>query len=381
MFGFKIHKYSIGLDISDLNLKAVQLSQSGKKIKVQALSRVDLPKGIIERGSIKDKQVVLSALETLLKKPTYGSFTANQVVACLPETRTFIKQITVEKGPNKLENIIESEIEKYIPMSVNEICYDWQVINEQADDYQILIGAAPNHIVEQYIDLVKSARLEISALEIEAMPICRSLLVEESAKTKLDNNNENAYGIIDIGAKRTSLIVYTNSSIAFTISLPISGEEITERIAKTLEITRDQAEKAKIICGFDKSNARGIISDILADMVQNLVGRINDAIEYYAKNYPNFPSIKKLYIAGGGANIKNLCEILSKELNIEVVKGNPFLNIDETEEKFGKNLLETHNLNNKTISDVEGKLSSKQSSSISYTTSIGLALRNIFLMK
>ncbi|HOZ56410.1 MAG TPA: type IV pilus assembly protein PilM [bacterium] len=379
MFNFKNSKNIIGLDISDLNFKAAQLTQSGKKIKIQALSRIDLPKGAIERGSIKDEGVAATALRDLLSKPYFGSFSSNQVVACLPETRTFIKLIDVAKGPNTLENIIESEIEKYIPMSVNEIYYDWQTIKETDDNYSVLIGAAPKHIVNQYIELIRSAKMEVSALEIEAIPICRSLLVEESSKN--GGPSEIAFSVIDIGAKRTSLIVYANGSVVFTLSLPISGEEITERIAGTLEITRDQAEKAKIICGLDKTNARGIIGDILSDIIQELIAKINDAFEYYSKNYSELPPIKKIVICGGGSNIKNLNEILAKDLNVEVIKGDPFANIDETENEFGKILLETHSLKNKKMTEITTKYSVKQSSSINYATSIGLALRNIFLAK
>jgi type IV pilus assembly protein PilM len=379
MFNSK-KKSSIGLDISDLNLKAVQLASSGNKINIQALGRVNLPKGIIERGSIKDRNVVINALKSLFDKPSYGSFNTNQVVACLPETRTFIKLIYIEKGPNNLSDIIESEVEKYVPLSISEIYYDWQIIKESDDRYEILIGAAPQHIVNQYIDILQSAKLEVSALEIEAMPICRSLLAEESQKVDASLPPAST-AIIDIGAKRTSLIIYADNAIAVTLSLPISGEEITDRIASTLEINKDQAEKAKIICGLDKNNAHGIINNILSDMIRELTGCLVDATEYFSKNYPNLPTIKKIYTCGGGSNIKSLEEILSQNLNLEVVKGNPFANITETEEKFGKNLTETHNLQNKDIIDSKGKLTVKQSSSLSYATAIGLSLRNIFLIK
>ncbi|MCX6796777.1 MAG: type IV pilus assembly protein PilM [Candidatus Falkowbacteria bacterium] len=379
MFKIKNKKSTIGVDISDLNLKAVQLVQSGHKIKIQGLSRIDLPKGIIERGQIKDKQVFISAVHDLLTKTLFGSFNTDQIVACLPETRSFIKLITVEKGANPLESIIEAEIEKYVPLSASEMYYDWQIIKEQNEDYQILIGAAPQQITNQYIDALKSAKLDITALEIEAMPICRCLLMEESPK--YNGSQDNAYGIIDIGAKRTSLIVYASNTIAFTLSMPISGEEITEKIANALDINRDQAEKAKIICGLDKNNARGIIHDILSDMIQDLTNRLIDALNYYGKNYPGWPAIKKMIVCGGGANIKSLTEILTAALQIEVVKGNPFINISETEENFGKHLVEIHNIKDKKITNINNKLSITQSASVSYSTAIGLSLRHIFLVK
>ena len=53
--------------------------------------------------------------------------------------------------------------------------------------------------------------------------------------------------------------------------MPISGQDITDSIARTLDIKPIQAEKAKIICGLDETRAKGIIKNILADIIEELV--------------------------------------------------------------------------------------------------------------
>jgi len=73
----------------------------------------------------------------------------------LPETKTFIKLIEVSKTPNPISETIEHEIEKHIPVPINEIFYDWQIIDERANKQRILIGVAPQNIVNQYISLIK----------------------------------------------------------------------------------------------------------------------------------------------------------------------------------------------------------------------------------
>jgi len=115
-------------------------------------------------------------------------------------------------------------------------------------------------------------------------------------------------------------------------------------------------------------------------MIQDLIGKLSDAFDFYNKNYPELPPIKKLLIGGGGANIKGLPEILSSSLSVEVVKSDPFVNIDDFESNLSKTLVETHNLKSEKISDTS-KLSTKQSSGLSYVTAIGLAERNLFLAK
>ena len=374
----KSSNYPIGLDISDLSLKLVQLIKTRNKIKIQALGKINLKKGLIENGEIKDKPAVIEAIHKLIAKPKVGSVTANEVVACLPDTKTFIKLIEIEKTPNNLIDIIGAEIEKHIPLTIKEINYDWQIIEEKRDKYSVLIGAAPQNIVNQYIDLLNEANLSISALEIESTAICRSLLAVENPefKGKFDKN----YSIIDIGAKRTSMTIYSQNTIVLSISIPISGQEITERIAKTLEIKNEQAEKAKIICGLDKNKAQGIIHKILSNIINELNHKIKDTLEFYHNHYPDRGPINEILLCGGGSKVKNIDQIISQSINIDTKKGNTFINLPEPDKKFTQNFLETHNLNMDFLKNKKNKnVSIKQDSSLSFTTAIGLALRNIFI--
>jgi len=252
-------------------------------------------------------------------------------------------QLIKKKTPNNLIDIIGAEIEKHIPLTIKEINYDWQIIEEKRDKYSVLIGAAPQNIVNQYIDLLNEANLSISALEIESTAICRSLLAVENPefKGKFDKN----YSIIDIGAKRTSMTIYSQNTIVLSISIPISGQEITERIAKTLEIKNEQAEKAKIICGLDKNKAQGIIHKILSNIINELNHKIKDTLEFYHNHYPDRGPINEILLCGGGSKVKNIDQIISQSINIDTKKGNTFINLPEPDKKFTQNFLETHNLN------------------------------------
>ncbi|MDO8260499.1 MAG: pilus assembly protein PilM, partial [Candidatus Magasanikbacteria bacterium] len=265
----KKSKFPIGLDISDLSLKLIQLKQKHGKIKIQALGRQVLPKGVIENGEIINEEELLKAINKIITKPKYGTVSSDEVIACLPETKTFIKTIRIDDNPNKISDIVEHEIEKHIPFSIDEMYYDWQTIKKSENYSLVLVGAAPKKIVDQYTQLLNNAKLSIRALEIEPISICRCVLPEES--TKFDRKISKNYAILDIGAKRTSIIIYANNTVITSISLPISGEETTEKIAKTLEISHDQAEKAKVICGLDKEKAQGVISEILCEKIDNLV--------------------------------------------------------------------------------------------------------------
>jgi len=373
--------YPLGLDISDLSLKLVQLNKVGSKIKIQALGKVSVPEGLIVEGEIKNEEEVADIIKKLISKPKCGKVSSDMVVACLPETKTFIKLIEVEKTPNNLADVIETEIEKHVPLLIDEIYYDWQVIGEREDVQLVLIGAAPKKIVNQYTNLLDKAKLSVEALEIEPMSLCRSLLAEELPNFKGEFNKN--YAIIDIGATRTSLVVYAKNTILFTVSMPISGEKITENIAASLEIEKEQAEKAKIICGLDEAKASGIINKVLAGMINDLNERVNEILEFYGNHFPQYGPISEILLCGGGANIKDIDKIISKFSFIKVAGGDALVNLGEAKNKFIELLSETYSLDvalpNNKKNKSESNLSITQDSSLTFATATGLALRGIFI--
>lgn len=370
--------FPIGLDISDLSLKLAQLKKTGDKIKIQAINKIALPNGILENGEIRDKEKAIKAIREIMEKPKYGKVTSSEVVACLPETKTFVKLIEVMKTSGNTREAMEAEIEKHVPLAIDEIYYDWQIIEDLPDKQLVLMGAAPRAIVNQYTDLLDGAKLSISALEIEPVSICRSLLAEEHNKFKGERKNN--YGIIDIGAKRSSLTVYAKNTILFSFSMPVSGEEITKKIAEILKIELPQAEKAKIICGLDETMARGIIKDILYGMIKNLVSKINESLMFYNYHFPQYGPLDEIILCGGGANVKNLCEIISEYINIKVNLGNVFKNLNEEQNKLQGLLSETHTLGSNFFSKNSGKGAKlTQDTSLNFATAIGLALRGVFI--
>ena len=377
MFLNRIKNSSIGLDISDLSLKMVVVKQANGRNKIQAMGRTELPAGLIEGGEIKNAKAVADKIKGLVAKPKFGSVNTNEVAACLPETKTFVKLIRVEKDETELARKINSEIEKHVPMSVGEIYYDWQVTGETDNAYSVLIGAAPRYIVNQYIDLLRMAGFSVVALEAEPVSICRALLREESPRPP---GNGGTYAIIDIGAKRTSMIIYAEKTVVTSVSMPISGNDVTARIAKILNIDRDQAEKAKIICGLDKQKAEGIIFEILSDTTKQLLKKIKGALSFYRTHYRDLGPVRKILLCGGGSNVKNLDRIISESTSIETGSGDPFTNLDKLDENLSKNFIESHDLKFNFIKNRgDANLSVTQNSSLTYATAIGLALRDIFI--
>lgn len=349
---FEPQQEYLGLDISDRSLKAVQFRHTiTNRLKLAGLSQVDLPAGVLVDGELKQPEQFTQALTTLLTKPEVGKFTTTYTIASLPETKTFIKLIDVPKmSQEELPQAIRWEAEHHIPIPIDETYWDWQSIGKPAKSnarQPILLGVAPRTTVDTLNQVLLDAKLIPTALEIEAVAIARSLLPF--------SDSPDSTMLIDIGATRTSLIVSDQDCIQFTVSVPLSGLRITETISSTLNLTLEQAEKAKIICGLDPKKCHGAMGEILHQVMDDLLQRVHEAINFYREHFPTNQPIKEIILCGGGANFKYIDDYLSDKMKLPVRRGNPWRN-------FGK---------------MPAPL--KQSELLSYTTAIGLTLRALSL--
>jgi type IV pilus assembly protein PilM len=381
-------KNTIGIDISNGSIKMAEMFKNKDKIGIKALGKIFLPGNAVNDGLIADQEIVIKKLKEMLLSPFLGKFTSDECSFSLPDSVSFIKLIEIEKTASKIENAIKEEITKHVPFDINDLAYDWQIIKDpglQKDTESVLFGACRKQILDEYIDTLSRAGFKIAGAEIESQAICRSLLAEESSRFKgvFDKN----YAIIDIGMEKTNMAVYSHNCILFSLDVPISGSEITEKISKTLNLSEDQAEKAKIICGLDENKADGIIMNILSENINELKNKIDENINYYNCHFPERGQINSILLCGGGANIKNIDKLIKDFTKIETNIADVFINCEMVSSKDRQQLIETHRIDlsadKKPIADGGLKNSnvftSTQNSSSSFAAAVGLSLRGLFL--
>jgi type IV pilus assembly protein PilM len=207
-----------------------------------------------------------------------------------------------------------------MPLDINDIYFDWQPIKTNAAEQSVLVGASPKYIVDSYFNILTKAGLTPIALEIEAASIAR-LLIEH-------NGEPEPQIIIDMGASRTGLFLYDEGMIKFTISLPISGDLITQLIAESLEMDKEKSEKAKIVCGLDRTKCHGALLSIMGNALDELAEQINKAVIFYRANFANANRIEKLILCGGGANFLGIAEVLKEKTALNVSISDPLKRLD-----------------------------------------------------
>ncbi|HTM68966.1 MAG TPA: pilus assembly protein PilM [Candidatus Binatia bacterium] len=341
---------TFGLDIGDRTFKLVQVRRGrGKRpYKLIAWNSVDVPEGVMERGDIKDMDKAVEHIARLVRTAK-GSLRGRACVACLPEAKTFIKIIEIPAGSSEadLRRAVIREIEQNIPLPPEDIYYDWQVLEEreavpreeaaapepetpavpvpsaaQKPPMKVLMGAAPKNLVDDYTTMLERAGLAPVALEIEAMAISRAIVPE-------DEEIDEALGILDIGATRSSLVIYDAGALQMSISIPISGIAITKLVSESLSVSFDDAELLKRECGLDATRCEDKMWKILLPLIDDMTEKIRNALRFYKIGFPQGKKIERLYLCGGGAQFREIDTVLSRKLTIKARRGDAVANLDQ----------------------------------------------------
>ncbi|MEI6288062.1 MAG: type IV pilus assembly protein PilM [bacterium] len=310
---------SFGLDISQRDIRLVQLAKHGKKVDIQLYSELHLPVGCLEAGEIKNPKVFLESLKKLMHTKHGRGHLSDEVITVLPEQKTFMKIFDLPKENISVREQIVKILPQHLPFDPESMYFDFQVIKREPTRRTVLVGACAKTIVNSYFEILNQAGLSVVAMEIEASVIDR-LLIEY-------NDEKDPQIIIDFGANRSGLFLYDQGSIKFTVSLPVSGIKTDQLIASTLSLDLEKAEQAKIACGMDPAKANGAICDILNKIVEEVAVSVTQAINFYDNNFPEHQRPAKIVLCGGGANMYNINQTLQNKIGLPTIISDPWKNI------------------------------------------------------
>jgi type IV pilus assembly protein PilM len=341
-----------GLDISDLSVKLVKIENSGSFEYISSYISVPLPGGCISEGEIKQREQVVLTIKKAFEIAGPKKIKTKKVICSLPETKAFLRIITIpQMDEHEIEEAVKWEMEANIPLSLDQVYYDWQIIPdalpEEKNKMNLLVVAIAKDAVDQTISVLESAGLYPVGLEIESIAQARSLLLEE-------NKNATVL-IVDIGDRRTSFSITKDGVPCFTSSIPLCGQSFTDLISKSMGISFEEAEKIKLSYGVGNDFKRDALFKSIEPVLENFLQEIDRSIDFYVTGLKYSDGIDKIIMCGGGANMKGLLPYFSRKLGREIELGNPWTNM-----KLGKNLPVI-----------------EKDQSLQYSTAIGLALKGL----
>ncbi|NCO80026.1 type IV pilus assembly protein PilM, partial [Candidatus Falkowbacteria bacterium] len=276
----------LGIDIGSSSIKIVEIKKEGGKIKL-------LTYGFSENLDDLDRadpKKIAAIINKICREANTGS---RQAVSALPTFSVFSSIINLS-GVNKkdLSSAINWEAKKVIPLPLEEMILDWKKIDslDQAGPkggIKILLTGAPRTLVKKYIEIFKSAQINLLSLETETFALIRSLLGGDKATVM----------IVEIGAKTTSFNVVDQNIPILNRSIDIGGWTISKALSSNLNIGLERAEQFKYDLGISSlESADNSIPKTIAESVAPIVNEIKYALNLY-QNKSN-KKVDKIILSG-----------------------------------------------------------------------------------
>lgn len=348
---------AFGIDISDLSIKIAKLEKKRGGFVLASFGRQNIPDGVIDMGEIKKESDLISVIRSAVRDVEGEPLKTNYVICSLPEQEAFIRVIQLPRmEQSELRQAVKWELEAHIPLKIDDVYFDYFIVkpvSNHIDHIDVLIGALPKKIVDDYVDVLKKSGLGIKAMEIESVATARSL-VERGFSSE-------SILIIDLGWRRTSFTIFSGRAPRLTSSSQISNYYLIKVLAENLKLDIEAAKRLKFEIGLEDEKFGGKITKALEASLSILVGEIKKYIEFYESHATHEHGaggrVQEIILCGGGANLAGLSVFLSKKTGLSVRLGNPWINI------FTEPLKEVPPIS--------------YNESLGYTTALGLALYGI----
>ncbi len=328
----KKKKRCVGVDVGNSSIKIVELEKKGDKIvlKNYSITRTN-KKGLVKPGSSK---IIDTEVGDIVKKilDEIEVKTKNINVA-IPSFASLVTTIELPPASEKeIEQIIQVEAPKYIPVPLEEIVYGWEIINDKAESdeqkneskitkasdksmIKVVLVSVMKSISQEYEKVFQKSGYNIDSLEIDAFALKRAMV----------GDDQKSYLMVDIGGTITNISVIVNGSVVANRSIDVGGERMTELLSKALGVNEERAEKIKVSQGFE-IESREIKTQVLEPFFKNISDEIVKSIEVFDENYPNL-EIDSLVLTGGLSQMKGVINFLENKIKIKIVEGNPWLKI------------------------------------------------------
>lgn len=309
-----------GLDIGYSSLKVLQADTTGKKQVVLGYGATNFEAGSVKDGVIINPEAIAKATHELFDKYLIGDITTRRVMLSIPASRSYSRNVHLPKlGSKELHDAVVLEVEQYVPVPNDELYIDYTAIDETADSVELIVVAVPKKIIDSYLQLAKILNLDVVGVEPSIAAAGRLFLQAESSDIPTV--------LIDFGSLSSDITIY-DKGLIITGTVSGGGDNFTDMIASTLNVSRQEAHIIKTKYGLGVSKKQREITDGLTPMLQQLAKEVRRMIRYYEERSGTERKIAQVVTMGGGANMPGLSEYLTNLIRIPVRMCDPWQNLD-----------------------------------------------------
>lgn len=301
----------IGLDIGALSMKAVQVQQNGKRVRVEAAAVIPRATG----NAPLDTTAIRRVRDVLARQ----GFKGNKLIVSAPADKLHVEllELPPRHSGAPVDQLARVEMMRLAKLDGNAFemeSWDLPAPPRGGGGTAVMAVAARHADTQSIYETFAEVGLSIEAIDVQACAIARA------CKPRM--NPAGVTPILDLGFSRAVLMFIRDGVVVFQRSFSHCGTSgIQTELTRRLGVDADVAEHLIAEFAYRDSDHASSPSAVLGSMIDRyadaLAAEIETSCAYITHRYGD-ANPETLFVIGGAAGAAGVRDSLKKRLAIEV---------------------------------------------------------------
>jgi len=245
-----VNPRSFGLEISDSSLKIAKVRKKLGFFRLVSFNETNLDEGIIKKGNIEKEEELIKAIKKLVSEANGEKIKTRNVSLSIPEEKVFVKIIKMpDIEGRELEKAVYFEAENHIPLEIEKMYLDFEVLEKNELGKKILIIAVSKEIIDSYISVLIRSDLKPMVFESESLSSYRALA-----------ENKESFFLIDIKKEKINFSFFKKGFVRFSVSSykETLSKSIVDKAKEYLDYYPSKNEIEKMLVSGSKDDLREV---------------------------------------------------------------------------------------------------------------------------
>ena len=309
-------KHVVGIDFGSSSVKVVELLQEDDVLKLKTYGELQLgPYSKQDLGSVTRLEVP-QKIEALVDVLRESKVDASSGVMTLQLSTSFVTVFSVNaKKDEDIGPRVRVEARKYIPVPMADVTLDWSELpslgEETTSVREVLIAAVQNDAHADAQNLLKAVKMGSQPTEIEIFSTLRAVSTAE----------DSSLAVIDLGAQTSKLYISNGGVVRKIHRVFVGGSQATDRVAKSLNISFEEAENRKRNYT-DADEHAAEIKKAVASTFERPLQEFKRVLNQYELRSGG--PVSRIVITGGSSSFADMQTYINYTLDRTVERANPF---------------------------------------------------------
>lgn len=309
-------KKILGLDIGSTSIKIAELDVGRAGATLQSFMMIPMPPGALGTGEINDPVTIGSVLQKAVRDLKSKR---KSVAIGMWGTSVIIKRISIPKVDKKLiMEQLKFEAEQHIPFDINNVTLSYHLLpfTSNPDTIDILLIAAQNEVIRQYMQTVETSSLKTSVVDVAGFALAN---IFELNYGKLANE---VIALLNVGSQVTNFVAVQNGEVIFCRDVPVGGSSYNSELSKNFGLTYQEAESLKLSAAKGQEVPEGV-SQTIAQVNEQILEEIRSSIDFLTVTNQGL-KMNRCWYTGGGSLTPGLIDKMSHSLDMKFETLNPY---------------------------------------------------------